>query len=100
MEDNYDIFDVEERIEHCQEPDDYVIDSDFYHSWESIDKIIKETDKAILVTIDHIEHWIPKSLIRRYKQSNKVVEIDCLYNEMDSNMILVHTEIFSTIIEK
>jgi hypothetical protein len=56
-------------------------DPDYYHSWQTVDKLLRRTDKAIQVAKNGIQFWVPKSLIREEQRSR--------------NRILVHTQIFN-----
>lgn len=60
------------------------IDPDYYHSWEPIDEIEKETNIAILVSVEDLIFWVAKSLIRRQKDGYIFVH-SSIFEELKSD---------------
>ena len=55
------------------EPFDYIFDDygyprgegrDYYHRWVPIDGIRRSTEKAVLIEMNGVPMWVPKSIIR------------------------------------
>lgn len=65
--------------------DDF-INHNYYHEWYQIDGIRRTTPKAILIEVNGLSMWVPRSLIRETRERK--------------TQILVHGETFQKIYNK